>query len=50
MRLCQRNQAIRGHLRYVDSQVGVPWNLMKTSTICPHERDFFIIKISWCIP
>ena len=42
MRLCQRNQALEGN-----SQVGVPWDLMKTSTICPHERgdSYNIISI-----
>ena len=46
MRLCQRSaeSSIR---RYVDSQVGVPWDLMKTNTICLHERgdSYKIISI-----
>ena len=43
MRLRQRNQALED----VDSQVGVPWDLMKTNTICPHERgdSYNIISI-----
>ena len=43
MRLCQRNQALED----VDSQVGVPWDLMKTNAICPHERgdSYNIISI-----
>ena len=28
--------SIRGQGMF-DSQVGVPWDLMKTNTICPHE-------------
>ena len=42
MRLCQRNQA-----RYVDSQVGVPGDLMKTNTLWTHERgdSYNIISI-----
>ena len=34
MRLCQWNQALEGKV----CQVGVPWDLMKTNTICSHER------------
>ena len=42
MRLCQHWRT-----RYVDSQVGVPWDLMKTYAVCPHERgdSYNIISI-----